>query len=138
MLTDFDCKKYCSAIFALILILLSGKGVTMEKIHTTQPEAVVFLELAVREMERYRKIHGSYPAEWHLMDITFANGPYRMTDDGIRPTKEMKNIWKPKNSEYTYKLKSANKNEFSIGAINKKDGVEEYEIRQGMDTPQKK
>lgn len=137
MLSVFNRINYRNTFFALILILLPGKGATMEKIHTTQPEAVVFLELAVREMERYKKIHGNYPSEWYLMDITFANGPYRITDDGIRPVKDMKNIWKPKNSRYTYKLKSINKNEFSISAVNN-HGVEEYVIEQGMNTPQMK
>lgn len=130
-------RRIATLLFTSVLLSLSGEGITMEKIHATQPEAVIFLELAASEMERYRKTNGIFPVEWYLMDITFANGPYRMTDDGIRPKKEMKNIWKPKNCEYTYKIKSANKDGFTIGAINR-DGVEEYEMRQGMDTPRKK
>lgn len=109
----------------------------MEKIHTTQPEAVVFLELAAGAMEQYKQTHGAYPAEWHLMDITFASGPYRMSDQGIRPSKELKNVWKPKNCQYTYVIKSASKNEFAVHALNEQ-GITEYEMRQGMSTPQKK
>jgi hypothetical protein len=108
----------------------------MSKSDEARPEPVLFLLAAADALKAYRAKHGHYPREWHHLDLTFANGPYRDTDPGIRPTKEQGNRWRPKDSQYTYALQTPDPATYLIQAVNKDNKVE-YEMRPGMDAPKK-
>jgi hypothetical protein len=108
----------------------------MEKIHYGLPEPILFLELAGEAMDEYHQNTREYPQEWYLLDFTFANGPYRIDDPNVKPTKMLGNRWRPRDCEYIYEISSASQDSFLIQAINQ-DGLIEYEIEQGMETPRK-
>ncbi|OQW91962.1 MAG: hypothetical protein BWK78_03105 [Thiotrichaceae bacterium IS1] len=108
----------------------------MEKIHESRPEPILFLLEAADAMEEYRKQHTEYAKEWHLLDITFANGPYHLGDPGTQPAVDDKDRWHPKDCDFTYWIASADKNHFLIQAVNE-DNRAMYEIRSGMETPKK-
>jgi len=108
----------------------------MSKSDEARPEPVLFLELAAEAMKDYHAKHGQYPAEWHLLDFTFANGPYRVDDPDVRPTKKMGNRWKPKDCKFTYEIAEADKERYQINALNS-EGEAAYLIEPGMTTPRK-
>jgi hypothetical protein len=87
-------------------------------------------------MAAFHKRHGAYPTQWHLLDMTFANGPYRVSDPGVRPSPEAANRWRPKGSQYVYTILEAGKESYVLQAENL-EGQAEYEIRPGMEQPRK-
>lgn len=99
-----------------------------------RPEPILFLLEARDAMKQYYEEHEEYPNQWHLLDITFANGPYHVTDMGIRPSKEDTNTWKPLKCIYTYEIKFAEKYVFLIQAINP-EGNAGCLLLSGMDEP---
>ena len=104
----------------------------MEKIHVSTPEAPLFLRKAERLISEYVLGKGKCPDAWSDLDITFVNGPYRLTDEGIRPTQDTGSRWQPKKSNYTYVLShSGDRTSCKVLAINDA-GEAEYMIGLGM------
>ena len=99
-----------------------------------RPEPVLFLELAGDAMEEYHRAHREYPPQWHQLDFTFVNGPYRADEPDIRPAPVDKDRWKPRNCKYTYQIAFAAKDSFVIRAISPQGAVS-CQIRNGMDSP---
>ena len=108
----------------------------MNKSDVGRPEPVLFLQLAARAMADYHAAHGTYPSQWWQLGMTFRNGPYRITDPGIRPTKQDGSLWRPPDCRFSYRIVKAGKDSFLIEALNDQ-GVAEYAMRPGLDTPQK-
>lgn len=108
----------------------------MQKIHESRPEPVLFLLEALDAMEAYRASHSEYAAEWYLLDIEFAAGPYREGDAHTKPKRSDKRRWRPKDCEYTYEIVTANRREFIVRAVNAQN-VAEYEIASGMTAPRR-
>ena len=107
----------------------------MEKVHTSTPEPIVFLKLAARAMADFERSHGRYPNAWPELDITFVNGPYRMTDPDIRPPASAIHAWRPKNANYVYRLSTpADGHDFRIDAIDG-DNRTVYSIAPGQSAP---
>lgn len=98
----------------------------MSKIHVAAPEAEVFLALAARRLKAHKEAFGSFPKAWSDLDITYANGPYNLKDEGVRPLPQDRTAWRPKKSHYTYRLRtSPNGQAFLLEAVNE-SGVVEY------------
>jgi hypothetical protein len=108
----------------------------METVDRGEQEQPLFLSLAADAMKEYRAKRGEYPKEWHLLDFTFGYGPYLTTDPGVRPTKDDRNKWRPKDCDDTYVIRSADKDHFLIQAVSP-DGVIEFEIDQSMEEPKR-
>jgi hypothetical protein len=128
-----------SAVWILAMFVFCAvfmRAYSMEKIHFGLPEPILFLELAVEAMDEYHQKTGKYPKEWYLLDFAFANGPYRIDDPDVKPTKSLGNKWQPKDCKYVYEIASATQDSFLIQAIDE-DGLAKYEIEQGMETPRK-
>jgi len=107
----------------------------MEKIHIANPEPVVFLELAAELLDNYRDKHGAYARKWPDLDITYANGPCRITDPDIRPPPNSGETWRPRNAEYTYRLTTNRSgSRFQVDALDR-DGIVAYYIRSGQTEP---
>jgi hypothetical protein len=125
--------KACSILFGLTVLLSTSnlsaglENSSMEKIHAERPEVEQFLPAAQEEMIAYHTENGVYPGEWHMMDITYACGPYRMTDPDVRPTVEMANRWKPRDCYYIYEIISATSGSFKAQAVDD-DGNAVFEI----------
>ena len=114
--------------------LITERAVAMDKIHVQSPEAVVFLELAAKSLHDHHARHRRYPATWPELDFTYAAGPYHMTDPDIRPGPEVKDVWEPRGSSYSYRLRlSPDGQKFSIDAINAAGKIE-YRITSDRDT----
>ena len=126
-------RTYFAPIILVFLITCKSGG-NMINIHEGKPEHILFFRLAEKKMKEYQKGNGFYPPNWYLLDITFVNGPYRIYDKGISPTKEMGNRWHPKDCDYTYEITLANKDHFLIRAINQESQIE-YEIDEQMEQP---
>jgi hypothetical protein len=114
----------------------AGGEPVMSKSDVGRPEPVLFLQLAAKAMADYHKAHGTYPRQWWQLDITFCNGPYHITDPGIRPTKEHGDRWRPKDCRFSYRIVQADKDGFLLEAVNEQ-GVVEYAMRPGLETPRK-
>ena len=107
----------------------------MSKVHISAPEAETFLLLASDEVATFRRRHGRCPVRWSEVDITYANGPYRMTDADIRPRPEDGRHWRPRDTNYEYVLdESAGANVCRILAVDRAGKVELY-IDAGTDQP---
>ncbi|MCG6860492.1 MAG: hypothetical protein LJE70_04310 [Chromatiaceae bacterium] len=112
------------------------KGQVAPRPNIAAPEPENFLSLAMDAMADYHKIHGSYAAEWHQLDITFAAGPYRLGDTGTTPTPEHGASWTPKDCEYRYVIESATANGYRILAVSSADKVD-YEATQAQKEPRR-
>jgi hypothetical protein len=107
----------------------------MDKVHTSTPEPIVFLKLAGRSMENYFLQHQKYPNVWAEVDMTFVNGPYRLTDPDIRPPADSGYTWRPRNSGYVYRLTTnSSRSNFRIDAV-APDGQTKFFIESGQSTP---
>jgi hypothetical protein len=118
-----------------LLVLGSVKGMGMEKIHVNTPEAQLFLETAIGSVNEYVAAHGRCPVNWADMEITYVNGPYRVTDPGISPTPEMGARWRPRRSSYDYDLHTLADGRCRIVAVNRAGGEEMF-IESGMTNAQ--
>ncbi len=97
----------------------------MDKVHVASPEAKVFLSLAARRLKAHKEALGVFPKAWSELDITYANGPYNLKDEGIRPAAQDRSTWQPRKSHYKYRLRtSPNGREFLLGAVNEQGAVE--------------
>ena len=128
---------------SMVFLLLTGGGLgaaggepVMSKSDVGRPEPVLFLQLAAKAMADYHAAHGSYPRQWWRLEMTFRNGPYRSTDPDIRPTKEHGDRWRPKDCRFTYRIVHAEQDGYLIEAVNDQ-GLAEYAMRPGLDTPEK-
>jgi hypothetical protein len=123
-------SNFVIILFYLVcrLAILNGSGaLAMEKVHVTSPEPVVFLKLAAQILEEYHQVHHVYARKWPELDITFVNGPYRMTDPDIRPSSDVQQIWHPKNCEYTYRLATnASGSKFRVDALDRVGNIVYY------------
>lgn len=108
----------------------------MSRAKQTWPEPVLFLLLAEHAMRAHRERCGQYAGEWHQLGMTFANGPYHVTDAGIRPTRDHGNRWRPKDCEFTYVIRRADQSDYLVEAVNDA-GVVEYEMTPGLAEPRK-
>ena len=106
----------------------------MKQSDVGRPEPVLFLLEAADAMVDYHEKHGTYPREWYLLDMTFANGPFLVTDPDIRAKKEDGSTWRPRDCEYRYQIARADDKEFLVQALSQQ-GVAEYEMRRGMEVP---
>ncbi len=106
----------------------------MQHVDVQRPEPVLFLLEAADAMKDYHAKHGSYASEWYQLDISFANGPYRVNDSGTRPKRADKAGWRPKNCDYTYWIVSSDANSYLLEARNK-DKIAEYQMRPDMEKP---
>ncbi len=104
------------------------------KTHVGVAEPILLLRLAARAMEQYRARTGACTREWQALDMTFANGPYRVSDPDVRPEPGTVDTWHPKNCEYSYRIAAADKDQFRLQAVNQA-GVVVYEMERGMDDP---
>jgi hypothetical protein len=98
------------------------------------PEAVVVLWYAMRAMENYRRQHGHYAAQWHLLDIELAMPYWYKGDTGLRPEPASGASWRPKGCKSVYIIRHATETAVLIQSVNA-NGVVEYEIEQGMTDP---
>ena len=97
----------------------------METVHVSTPEPIVFLRLAAMAMHEYKEAQGHYPKDWIELGMTFANGPYHLTDPDVLPGEESRLVWRPRNAEYSYRIHSAgNADDFLLEAL--RDGATEY------------
>jgi hypothetical protein len=90
----------------------------------------------MKAMENYRRQHGRYAEQWHLLDIEFAMPSWHKGDTGLRPEPASGASWRPKGCESIYIIRSATETTVLIQSVNP-DGVVEYEIEQGMTDPRK-
>jgi len=108
---------------------------SMEKVHVASPEAEVFLKLAMRAANAFTREHRRCPSSWGEMDITYANGPYRITDPDIRPRPADGATWRPRASNYDYVLEVRQDGKACrVLAVNAHRDVE-LTIESGMDSP---
>ena len=133
----------CLKIVALaLLFFLFGTMVaersgvmSMDKVHISTPEPIVFLKLAARAMADFFRTHGRYPDAWPELDIAFVNGPYRMTDPDIHPPHNALHAWRPKYSDYVYRLSTRpDGSDFRIDAIDAGSRIV-YSITSGQSVP---
>ncbi len=106
----------------------------MDKIHKSRPEPVLFLLEALDAMLEYHETHKEFPKKWYLLDIHFANGPFRIGDPNTDSTTVAENKWRPKDCKYIYWIKESTKKSFVIQAINQKK-ISEYEITEKLKKP---
>lgn len=132
--------RYAAALSMLILApgVAASQGATqMRKIHVSTPEAEIFLRLAAESLEDYRAKRGAYPTAWSELDMTYVNGPYNINDPDDRPPPDAKDFWRPKQSNYEYRLTtSADGSAFRIDALGT-SGQLDYSIRSGDQYPMK-
>jgi hypothetical protein len=125
------------AVVSSLVLLCCNGAQAMEKVHVSSPEPVVFLKLAAQSLEEHRRIHGAYPRKWPELEITYVNGPYRVTDPDIRPQANIEQIWQPKNSNYAYRLTTdPGGSEFQVDALDRAGNIAYY-IKSGQATPLK-
>lgn len=114
----------------------ASQGATqMRKIHVPTPEAEVFLRLAAESLADYRAKRGAYPAAWSELDMTYVNGPYNINDPDDKPPPNARDLWRPKQSNYEYRLTtSADGSAFRIDALGTYGQID-YSIRSGDQYP---
>jgi hypothetical protein len=118
-------------------IAISDGAAEMRKGHVPTPEAEVFLRLAAEELAEYSAKQGVYPTKWSELDMTYVNGPYNINDADIRPPAHTGNLWRPKKSNYEFRLvTNLARNAFRIEALGP-GGRVEYFIESGQDYPTK-
>lgn len=105
----------------------------MDKIHVGSPEAPLFLKTAIDVVDEFIEGTGRCPTAWSELDITYANGPYRIDDDDVRPTPSVGTRWRPRNSNYDYVLEVSGSS-CRIVAVNS-SGVAEFLVEPGMAEP---
>jgi hypothetical protein len=130
--------RYAAALSMLILapsVAASQGAAPMRKVHVSAPEAEVFLRLAAESLADYRARRGAYPTAWSELDMTYVNGPYNIRDPDDRPPPDAKDVWRPKQSNYEYRLTtSADGSAFRIDALGT-HGEIDYSIRSGDPYP---
>ena len=103
----------------------------MPKIYVPTPEAELFLRLAATKLAEHKASKGSFPTKWSDLDITYVNGPYYLHDPDIRPPAEAGASWRPKKSNYEFRLTTnAARDGFRIDAVGP-SGRAEYFIEFG-------
>ncbi len=107
----------------------------METTHRSTPEPIVFLRLAAVAMSEYKESNGCYPKGWIELGMTFANGPYHLSDPDVRPTEESRLVWRPRKAEYRYKIESAGDAERFLLSALKDDGTVEYTMSEHDSLP---
>jgi hypothetical protein len=132
--------RYAAAFSMLILaqsVPASAGAAQMRKIHVSAPEAEVFLRLAAESLADYRAKRGAYPTAWSELDMTYVNGPYNINDPDDRPPPDTKELWRPKQSNYEYRLTtSTDGSAFRIDALGTYGQID-YSIRSGDQYPVK-
>ena len=109
----------------------------MNKVHVSSPEAIVFLKQAAKHLNEHHRKHGSFPQSWGELDMTYVNGPYHLSDPDIRPPADGGNTWRPKNSNYHYRLfTSRSPSGYHVDAVGPAGNIEYY-IESGQQTPVK-
>jgi hypothetical protein len=132
-------ERFAAGALLSVLVLIPSRcpgEILMPKNDEARPEPLLFLPAAAKAMKAYKATHGEYAEQWYLLDITFANGPYRVSDPDVRPAREDHNRWKPRGCENEYIIRSADRNGFLIQAVDP-NGRVLYEIREGMQEPRK-
>jgi len=120
-----------------MIATISNGAAQMPKIHVPTPEAELFLRLAATKLAEHKASKGSFPTKWSDLDITYVNGPYYLHDPDIRPPAEAGASWRPKKSNYEFRLTTnAARDGFRIDAVGP-SGRAEYFIESGQDYPTK-
>lgn len=101
--------------------------------HVGVPEPILLLRLAARAIAEYHRRTGTLPREWPALDVTFANGPYRISDAQVRPGPGTGTSWRPEKCDYSYRL-LVESDRVRVQAL---DGanVVAYHIEPGMEDP---
>ncbi|MEO6809791.1 MAG: hypothetical protein ABI353_11825, partial [Isosphaeraceae bacterium] len=111
-----------------------GSEAMQEQVDIGAPEQDLFLPEAAEEMSKYHKEHGEYAKQWYLLNFPFAYYGFHTTDPDVLPKKEFGNRWSPRDCEYTYIIKGADRDHFLIQAVNWAGHVD-WEIRDGQTEP---
>lgn len=76
----------------------------------------LFLLAAADAMRVYWDRQGEYATRWHQLAITFAVGLYHIGDPDVRPPAADRERWRPRGSDWTYIINSANAMGFRVEA----------------------